>query len=160
MVAPAVIAGVGVGLQALGMISSFLGGKKASSAAERAAKKEAAAEGALTAERLRQLKKEEIAVAGETNAAVAASGVKVGRDSPLMILAEQASEFAHERQITSQVGATKAAAALQQGRDVGQSYKYQSYANLAKGASNIFSIMNDAGIFSSGKSASGLGPPA
>ena len=139
-----------VGIAALGLISSFLGSKKAESAAKEAARKEAVAEGKVTTERLRQLRVEEGVLRGETVAATAASGVKVGQDSPLMMLAEQASEFAHERRITADVGATRAAAALQRGRDVGNAVRYQSYSNLASGASNIFTILNKSGKNSGG----------
>lgn len=145
-----VLAGVSVGISALGMISDFLGGKKASSAAKKAARKEAAAEGAVTVERLRQLEVEERATAGATRAGYAGGGVKADRGSPLQILAEQAKEFAYEKQITAQVGATKAASAMQRGRDVGNAVKYQSYSNLARGASNIFSIISKAGAKSGG----------
>ena len=147
----AVIAGVSVGISALGMISDFLGSKSASSAAKRAAKKEAVAEGRVTVERLRQLEVEELAMAGATRAGYAGSGVKADKGSPLQILAEQAKEFSYEKQITAQVGATKAAAALQRGRDVGNAVKYQSYGNLARGASNIFSIISQSGNKSPGK---------
>ncbi len=149
VVAGAAIAGVAV--SALGMISDFLGSKKASSAAKRAAKKEELAEGRVTTERLRQLEVEELAVAGATRAGYAGGGVKADRGSPLQVLAEQAKEFAHEKQITAQVGASKAASALQRGRDVGNAVRYQSYSNLAKGASNIFSIVSSYGKYSAGK---------
>ena len=139
-----------IGLAAAGLISGFLCAKKASSAAKKAAKKEAIAEGKVTAERIRQIGREEQITGGETIARQAGSGVKVSEGSPLMILADQAKEFAHERRVTQEVGATKAAAALQRGRDVGNAVKYQSYSNLANGASNIFSIMNGAGMFSNG----------
>jgi len=138
------------GMAALGLISDFLGGKKASSAAKRAAKKEAEAEGKVTAERLRQLGVEERVLEGQTIGGYAGSGVSVSRGSPLQILAEQAKEFAFEKRVTADVGATKAAAALQRGRDVGNAVRYQSYSNLAKGASNIFTILSQSGKSSKG----------
>ena len=150
---------VPVAIAAVSMITSFMGAKKASKAAKRAAKKEAIAEGKVTTERIRQLGVEEELTRGETIAATAASGVKVNQDSPLMILANQAREFAHERRITQEVGASKASAALERGRNVATQYKYQSYSNLAQSASNIFSIMNNAGKFSSGQTNSTYGPP-
>ncbi len=143
------------GMAALGLISDFLGGKKASSAAKRAAKKEAVAEGEVTEERIRQLEIEERALKGQTIATAAGSGVITDVGSPLQILAEQAKEFAFERQITARVGATKAAAALQRGRDVGNAVKYQSYSNLARGASNIFTILSQSGQSSTGNSGGG-----
>jgi hypothetical protein len=148
---PTGLIAAGIGLQAIGMLTGFLGAKKAESAAKRAAREEAVAEGKVTAERIRQLNVSEGVTRGETIAATAASGVKVGQDSPLMLLANQASEFAHERRITQEVGATKAASALQRGRDVGNAVRYQSYSNLASGASNIFSILNSQGAKSDGK---------
>jgi hypothetical protein len=153
------VAIVGIGIAAAGLISSFIGAKKSASAAKSASKKEARAEHAVTSERIRQLNVEERVLAGDTIAATAASGVKVGQGSPLEILAEQAREFHQEKLVTRQVGATKAAAALQSGRDVGNAVKYQSYSNLASGASNIFSIMNNAGMFSSGTSTTNTPQP-
>jgi len=151
-----VIGGIQIGIAALGLISGFLGSKKQEKAAKKAGKADELAEKKVTTERIRQLGVQEGVVRGETIAATAASGVRVGQDSPLMILAEQAKEFAHERRITKEVGATKAAAALQRGRDVGNAVRYQSYSNLAKGASNIFSIMSKAGKFSMGEEVDNL----
>jgi hypothetical protein len=145
----------GVAMQGLGMISDFVGGRKAASAAKKAGKKQASDERVITAERIRQLQIEERTLRGETIAKVAGSHVKVGQGSPLEILAEQAREFSKERQITGQVGATKAAAALQRGRDVGSIAKYQSYSNIAQGASQIFNIMSNSGQQSSGQSNQG-----
>ena len=150
MPAATILGGISIGLQGLGMISDCIGGDKAAKAAKRAAKAEARAENTLTIERLRQLDKEERTMAGETRAATAASGVQVGRDSPLLLMAEQAREFAYEKRITREVGATKAASAMQRGRNVGNAVRYQSYSNLARGASNIFSIMHSSGMFSKG----------
>jgi hypothetical protein len=141
----AVVAGIaiaGVSMQALGMISDFVGGRKAASAAKKAAKRQAVDERALTKERLRQLDVEERTMAGDTRARAAGSHVKAGQGSPLEVLAEQAREFAREKQITKDVGASKAASALQRGHDVGQVAKYKSYSNMAQGASNIFSLVN------------------
>ncbi len=159
MVEPVTMAVATIALQSLGMISDFLGSRKAAKAAERAAKKEAVAEAKVTAERLRQLEKEERSLAGTTRAVAAGSGVKANIGSPLELLAEQASEFSYEKQIVRQVGATKAASALQRGRDIGDAVKYQSYGNLARGASNIFSIMSQSGMFSKGGNKGSYGPP-
>ena len=141
---------VAVGITAAGMISEFLGSKKAAAAAENAADRQAGDERLVTAEKIRQLNKEERTLAGDTRARAAGSHVKTGQGSPLEVLAEQAREFTHERNINKKVGASKAASALQRGRDVGNAVKYQSYSNLAKGASNIFSIINSQGQQSSG----------
>ena len=67
-----------IALTALGMISDFVGGKSAGSAAEKAAEREAIAEGRVTAERVRQLGKEERTLAGDTRAASAGGGVNPG----------------------------------------------------------------------------------
>jgi hypothetical protein len=141
----------GVAMQGLGMISDFVGGRKAASAAKKAGKKQASDERVITAERIRQLQIEERTLRGETIGKVAASHVKVDQGSPLEVLAEQVREFSKERQITQQVGASKAAASMQRGRDVGNIAKYQSYSNIASGASQIFSMMSNSGKFSSGK---------
>jgi len=141
---------VQVGVAALGMISSYLGMKKSADRAKTAGTKEARAETAVTTERLRQLEIEEKTVMGATRAGYAGGGVKADQGSALQVLAEQAREFAFEKQITARVGATKAASALQRGRDVGNAVRYQSYSNLAQGASNIFSIINQAGARSKG----------
>lgn len=146
----ATMAVVGASIAALGLISDFLGSRSAKSAAERQARKEAEAEGLVTTERLRQLDVEERSFAGATRAGYAGSGVKADTGSPLQILAEQAKEFAYEKQITAQVGASKAASALQRGRDVGNAVRYQSYSNLAQGASNIFTILSQSGKNSKG----------
>ena len=153
----------GISLQALGMISDFIGGSKGSKAAKKAARAEGIAESAVTAERIRKLHKEERTMAGTTRAVAAGSGVTANIGTPeLAIIAEQASEFAKERAITAQVGASKAAAAFQQGRQVGDSYKYRAASNIAQGASNIFSMMSQSGMFSSGgnnQDRGGMGPP-
>jgi hypothetical protein len=141
---------VAVGITAAGMISSFLGSKKSAQAAKDAAGRQAQDERLVTAEKIRQLNKEERTLAGDTRARAAGSHVKAGQGSPLEVLAEQAREFTHERNINKKVGASKAASALQRGRDVGNAVKYQSYSNLAKGASDIFSIINQAGQQSKG----------
>jgi hypothetical protein len=148
---PAVMTAVAVGMQAVGMISDFIGGRAAAGAAKKAAAREAGGEAKLTRERIRQLDVEQKRTAGETIGATAASRVKVNSASPLMLLAEQAKEFGYQKKIVRETGATKAAAALQQGSDVGRTAKYQSYSNLAKGASNIFSIMGDHARYSKGK---------
>jgi hypothetical protein len=137
-------------IAAVGMIADFLGSKKSASGAAKASHREAFAERRVTQEKVRQLHKEERTMAGDTRAKAAGSHVKAGQGSPLDVLAEQAKEFSRERQIVEQVGATKAASALQRGRDVGNAVRYQSYSNLATGASNIFSIINSQGQQSKG----------
>ena len=147
-VAGAVLAGVG-------MVASFVASSKSAKAAKRAAQKEAHAENVVTAERLRQIGIEEKVYAGQTIAGYAGSNVNVQTGSPLVVLAEAAREFQYEKNVTREAGATKASMALQRGRDTATAYKYQSYANLAQGASNIFSILNQSGSKSTG---TGTGP--
>lgn len=132
---------IAAGLSILGSISSIFGGKSAKKDAERQGEEEARLEGLVTDERLRQLGKEEKALAGTTIAAAAGSGVKVGTGSPLEILAEQASEFAFERLITERVGASKAKLALDRGRSVGSRAQSQSYAQAIQGFSSAFQIL-------------------
>ena len=146
---------VGASIAAVGLITDFLGGKAAAGAAKKAAAREAGAEKKLTRERLRELEVEQKRVEGETIGATAASRVKVGSESPLMLLANQAKEFEYKKKIVRETGATKAAAALQQGKDVGRIAKYQSYSNVAKGASDIFSMISASGKFSKGTDSSG-----
>ena len=138
---PFPFAAVGIGLSALGLISNFLGSKKASSAAKKEAKEGARLEGMVTAEKIRQLHVEEKVMRGETIAAYAGSGVKVGTGSPLDILAEQRKEFAFQRDITSRVGATKAAQGLTRGQNIASAYRYQGYSNMASGLGDIFSFL-------------------
>jgi hypothetical protein len=143
---------VATGIAAAGLISSFIGSKKAAQGARGAADDQNRDERLVTAEKIRQLNKQERTMAGDTRARAAGSRVKVDSISVMDVIVEQAREFTHERNINQRVGASKAASALQRGRDVGNAVKYQSYSNLAKGASNIFSILSSSGIGSSGKS--------
>ena len=135
---------------AVGLISGFLGSRKASKAAKKQAELEAKQERLITGERIRQIGKEERALYGETVAGYAGGGVLASfggtQDaglSPLgsaqSVLSEQASEFAHERDITQQVGATKVQQGLAAGRATAQAYKFQGYSNAATGISNILS---------------------
>ena len=136
-----VFLGIAAGLSILGGISSIFAGRSAKKAAERQGEEEARLEGLVTDEKLRQLRKEETALAGSTVASAAGSGVKVGTGSPLSILAEQASEFAYERLITERVGASRTSLALAQGRSIGQRAQSQAYAQAIQGFSSAFSII-------------------
>ena len=127
---------------AVGVVSSFLGAKKAESAAKKAAREEARLEGLVTTEKIRQLKVEERRMAGETRAGFAGpGGVRVDVGSPIAVLAEQAREFQRERGIVSQVGASKAAVALQRGQNIADQARFGGFAQAAQGASNVFSIL-------------------
>lgn len=142
------VAGAVIG--AVGLISSFLGSKKASKAAKEQAALEAKHEGLITAERQRQINKEERALYGETRAGFAGGGVLAGtpgmdraptpQGSVGSILGEQATEFGFERAITGKVGASKVQQGLARGKAVADQYKYQGYANVATGVSQI--LMN------------------
>ena len=141
---------VGAVIGAVGLISSFIGSKKAASAAKEQAAEEARLEGLTTAERQREINKEERQLYGQTLTGYAGGGVKVspgllGRsatpiDTPGAIIAEQKKEFGFERKITKDVGATKVQQALAGGRATAQAYKYQGYSNVASGISSI--LMN------------------
>jgi hypothetical protein len=133
---------------AIGVISGFLGSKKASKAAKKQAEEEARLEALVTAERIRQLGREERTLYGETVAGYAGGGVlssfgsmaNVPREtmgSPGTVLAEQAAEFQREREITQKVGATKVAQGLARGRATAEAYKFQGYSNAASGIANI-----------------------
>lgn len=135
---------------AVGLISGFLGSRKASKAAKKQAKIEAEQEKLITAERIRQIGKEERALYGETLAGYTGGGVLADfgstQDTALTpmgsaksVIDEQVSEFAKERDITQQVGATKVQQGLAAGRATAQAYKFQGYSNAATGVSNLLS---------------------
>lgn len=144
MPAPLVLAGVAAGMQAVSMVTDFIGSSKQAKAAKRAAKGKARAEDLVTDEKIRLLLKKEEDLAGETVARTAASGVKVSSVSPLMMLADQAREAAYERDITKKVGATKTRMALQEGSDVASAIKYGSYSQAAASGGQLFSMISQA----------------
>lgn len=140
----------GVVLGAVGLISGFIGSKKASKAAKEQAALEAEQERLITGERIRQLGKEERAMYGETVAGYAGGGVlsqfgtmggtptgAIG--APKSVLQEQANEFQREREITQKVGATKVAQGLARGKATAEAYKFAGYSNAAQGIANILS---------------------
>ena len=126
----------------LGVGSGLLGGAKASSAAKKEARAQAATDLRVTQEKLYLLDEEERELAGTTRARAAGAGVKADKGSPLTILAEQARTFAREKLFTSQVGAEKAAITKQRGENVASSARYGSYSQAAQGASNAFSLFS------------------
>lgn len=143
---------VGAALAGLGAITGIIGGNKASKAAKKQAREEARLEGIVTAEKVRQLEKQEVITRGETIAGYAGSGVKVGKNitseglrgmsgSPLMVLAEQAREFARERQVTQEAGASRAAQALGSGKAIADQYKYGGYSQAASGFAQMFRLL-------------------
>lgn len=126
---------------------SFLniwGGKKAKEEAEKFAGIESALELKLTGAKIADLKQEERVLAGTTRARAAGSGVKADTGSPLTILAEQARNFAKDRMITAQVGATKASNVELKGKMVGRQALYQGWqqglTNLSKSLPAAFGI--------------------
>jgi len=143
------VATAGVVIGTLGLISGFLGAKKASSAAKKQAAEEARINKLTTAESIRRLGIEERAMYGQTLAGYAGGGV-LGiqpslngggpmTGSPSTVLQEQAKEYRKEREITQQVGASNVAQALQRGKATASAYKWQGYSNAAASAMNILS---------------------
>jgi len=131
----------------VGMISGFLGSRKAAKSAKQQAAEQARIEKLTTAESVRRLGIEERAMYGQTLAGYAGGGVlgiapslnggNVMAGSPQTVLAEQAKEFKKEREITQQVGASNVTQALQRGKATASAYKWQGYANAASSISNI-----------------------
>jgi len=144
-IAVAVVAStaISVGMQ-------YAGSKKAAKGAKAAAEEEAKYEKILTDERLRQLDIEERAAKGSTLAGYAGSGVQaimpglMGRlpsaGSPATILAEQKKEFGFERKVTQEAGASRVASSLQRGKSTADYYRYQGYASIAGGVSDIVNM--------------------
>ena len=137
-----------VGTAAVGIITDFMGAKKAGKAAKKQAAEEARIEGLTTDERIRQIGKEERDMYGQTIAGYAGGGVlssfgtmadvpreTIGSASP--VLAEQAQEFAFERKITEETGASNVSQSLARGKALASQYKYQSYSNAANSISKI-----------------------
>ena len=131
----------------IGLITSFLGAKKASKAAKEQAAEEARIQQVTTAEQIRRLNINERLMFGQTVAGQAGSGVlgmQQGLDqqspmsgSPQTILSEQAREFAQERKITQEVGASNVQQTLMRGAAQANAYKWQGYSNAASSISNI-----------------------
>ena len=148
----------------LGLISNFLGSKKASSAAKQQAAEEARLEGLVTDEKLRQLRIDERTMYGQTLAGYASGGVlanaptlegtnmnrllgTTGSAAPQTgsvqtTLSEQAKTFQEQRDITATVGASKVAQSLQRGQNVAEAYKWGGFANAASGISSILTNYN------------------
>lgn len=105
-------------------------------AARRQAREEARIERQVTGERVRQLYSQERTMAGETVARSAGSGVVTTIGSPLMVLSEQATEFERERRFVQMVGASRANAAIAQGRALGRQYQAQGLQNLFAGVAS------------------------
>jgi hypothetical protein len=134
-------------IAAVGLITSFIGSKKAAKSAKEEAKEQARLEGLVTGEKIRTLGIDERTLYGETVAGYAGGGVQgmqpnlgasnVTAGSPMSVLAEQKKSFAAEKDIIGKVGASKAAAALTRGKNVADAYRWSGYANVASSVSNI-----------------------
>ena len=157
MAAP--VAAAMAAIAVVGLISNFVGSKKASSAAKKQASEEARIEGLVTDEKLRQLRIDERTLYGETMAGFAGGGVLANAPtlegtnmdrllgttgaarpqtgSVQSVMSEQSKSFKQQRDITATVGASKVAQTLQHGKNVAEQYKYQGYGNAATGISNI-----------------------
>ncbi len=133
----------GIGISVIGAGLSYKSGKEASKAAKRAAKEEARLEGLVTERRIEQIEREEMLMGEATVARTAGSGVKVGGQSQLEVMADQAAEFRKEREITKKVGATKAKASLARGTAVAQQAQYQGYSGAASGLAGAFNIASN-----------------
>ena len=127
-------------LATLSSLGSIYGGWKAGKEAKAAANKQARMEGEVTIAKLEDLLSEERVLKGQTVAAAAGAGVKVGVGSPLEIYAEQARSFERERDIVARVGATKASVISQRGRMVGRQATYQGFTQGAAGLANAFTM--------------------
>lgn len=143
---PLAIAATAIG--AVGLISGFLGSKKAAKAAKEQAAEEARIEKLTTEERIRQIGKEERSLYGETVTGYAGGGVLSSfgglQDTGLTpvgsaqsVLAEQKEEFGFERKITEETGASNVMQSLARGKALSNQYKYQGYANLAGGIGKL-----------------------
>ena len=143
------MAWVAVGITAVSVVAGFVGAKQAGKAAKKQAKEEARITELTTAERVRQIDKEERSLRGETIAGYASGGVlssfgTTGAETPLLgsarsVTDEQASEFEFERQITQEVGASNVQQALAGGRDIARQYKFNA---IQSGTSSIVNMLN------------------
>ena len=141
------VAVAGLVIGTVGLISGFLGSKKASKAAKEQAAEEARITKETTAERMRQINIEERTLFGQTLAGYAGGGVQAmapsltgstpQTGSPATVLAEQKKEFRFERDITASVGASNVQQALSRGKSTADAYKWQGYSNAASSISNI-----------------------
>jgi hypothetical protein len=142
---------------ALGAVTSLVAGNKAASAARKQSREEARLEGIVTAEKVRQLQVQEVITKGETIGGYAGSRVKVNQGanfeqragdtrgvsgSPLVILAEQQRQFARERHVTRQAGASRTSQALQRGGAIADQYKYQGYSGGLTNLAQMFSLID------------------
>jgi hypothetical protein len=128
---------------AVGVGYSIYAGERARDDAKDAGAAQAATEREVTKERIRQIAREEMLTREATVAATAGSGVKIGSQSTLAVLADQAAEFKREKAITEKVGASAAKAALAEGSAVGSQYRAQGISSAISGVASIFSILGN-----------------
>ncbi|RKX23484.1 MAG: hypothetical protein DRP45_10435 [Candidatus Zixiibacteriota bacterium] len=124
---------------ALSGMFQLIGGRKAKGAADRESQMIAGQERYITGAKLQDSRIQQRVMRGQTIAGAAGSGVKTGTGSPLEILAEQAKQFARERDVIQSTGEAKARYAIERGRNVGQAALYQSYAGAAGSFGQAFS---------------------
>lgn len=137
----------GAVIGAAGVAYSVYSSEKAAGKAKKAGKEQARIEKDVTAERLVQIKREEMLMREATVAGAAGSGVKTTSQSALEVLADQKAQFAREAAITKKVGASAAKNALAQGSLVAQQYRAQGISQGAQGLSNVFNILSSTGKF-------------
>jgi hypothetical protein len=135
---------VAVALGAVDLISGIMGGSSAKRAAKREAKEEARLEGLLTTEKVRQLDVEQRLREGETRAGYASGRVDIRSKSALDIITEQKATALKERQTILEVGASRAANALQRGSNLSEQIGYKTIGDAAGSASNLFTLIKAA----------------
>jgi hypothetical protein len=132
----------------------YKGAKKAERSAKKQAKEAERIENRLTEERVREVDVTERVQYGRTVAGYAGGGVQAGApgmdkkqlntgvagSSPNQIIQEAAREFARERELTKEVGASNALQIKMKGKATADMYRYQGYATLAQGIGTIFSV--------------------
>lgn len=107
--------------------------------AKKQAEEAARIEAKLTQARYRDKMDEARARITGTRAAYANAGVRGDTGSPLAVMAEAAAAYRREGRLIQEVGATKAAASMAQGRQ----YAAQG---VAQGASSLFSALTDLSV--------------
>ena len=135
----------------VGAITSFIGSKKAAKAAREQGAEEARIGRLTTEEQLRRLTIDERTMRGETLSGYASGGVqayaptldgepRLQTGSPQTVINEQAREFAAERDITREVGASNVQQSLMRAKATATAYKWQGYSNAASSISNILGM--------------------
>ena len=142
---------VAAGAAIVGTITNLIGSRKAAKAAKKQGDEEARIGRLTTEEQLRRLTIDERTMRGETLSGYARGGVqayaptldggpRLQTGSPQTVLNEQAREFAAERDITKEVGASNVQQALMRAKGTASAYKWQGYSNAASSISNILGM--------------------